>query len=183
MPKIKLSAPVTTYSNRFMQIRHTHADFGSFAKDYYVVHFGPRAGVVAVKDGRILLTRQYRFLLGALSWEIPGGTVEPDEPPAVAAARECLEETGVKCENLHELIAYYPGLDNVENRTTLLYTHDADQARPFVPNAAEVEQIAWLPVAECLRMVFAQEILDALTVAGILAYAVRHGSAAVVPAG
>jgi 8-oxo-dGDP phosphatase len=174
MRKIKFSDAVTTYVNPFMKVRHTHADFGSFAKDYYVVHFGPRVGVVAVSRGAILLARQYRFLVDDLSWEIPGGRVEPDETPETAATRECLEETGVKCTNLKRLVAYYPGLDNVENRTTLLSTEDTEQIRPFAADPAEVEEIAWVPIEECLRMVFSEEILDALTVAGILSYAVKH---------
>jgi ADP-ribose pyrophosphatase len=171
MRKIKFSNPVTTYTNRFMEVRHTHADFGAFAKDYYVVHFGPRVGIVAINGGKLLLTRQYRFLIQDLSWEIPGGTVEPGETPEVAGARECLEETGVECRNLKPLVAYYPGLDNVENRTTLLYTEEAAQVQTFKADAAEVEEIAWLPVDECLRMVYSQKILDALSVVGILSYA------------
>ena len=29
-------------------------------------------------------------------WEFPGGKIEPTESPAVAAARECFEETGIE---------------------------------------------------------------------------------------
>src|SRR5258706_10702558 len=157
-----------------MEIRPSHADFGGFSKDYYVVHFGPRVGVVALNQDKLLLVRQYRFLVNDLSWEIPGGKVEPEETPEVAGARECVEETGVRCTGLKKLVAYYPGLDNVENRTTLLYTEEAQPPARFVSNAAEVEEIAWIPFDECLRMVFAEKILDALTVVGILSYAARR---------
>jgi ADP-ribose pyrophosphatase len=171
MRKIKRGAPSTTYRNPFMEIRHTHADFGAFSKDYYVIHLGPRVGVVAVRDRKVLLARQYRFLIDALSWEIPGGKVEADETPEVSGARECLEETGILCRNLRPLVTYYPGLDNVQNRTTLLYSEEVEQARAFTSNAAEVEEIDWVPLERCVQMVFSQEILDALTVVGILAYA------------
>jgi ADP-ribose pyrophosphatase len=177
MRKIRFSAPVVAHRNPFMEIRHTHADFGGFSKDYYVVHFGPRVGVVALHDEKLLLVRQYRFLVNGLSWEIPGGKVEPDETPEVAGARECLEETGVTCRNLKRLVAYYPGLDNVENRTTLLCTEDVLQPAKFASNAAEVEDIAWIPFGECLQMVFAEKILDALTVVGILSYAAHRAAA------
>jgi len=177
MRKVKFSAPTVVHSNRFMQIRHTHADFGPFSKDYYVVHFGPRVGVVAINDGKLLLIRQYRFLVNDLSWEIPGGKVEPDESPESAAARECLEETGVSCRHLRKLVAYYPGLDNVENRTTLVYTEDVQKPKNFVKNAAEVEEVAWVPLQECLDMVFSEKILDALTVVGVLSYAAHRAAA------
>lgn len=157
------------YSNPFMEVRHTCANFGSFQKNYYVVHFGPRAGIVAVRDGCILLAKQYRFLENSLSWEIPGGKVDDAESPENAAARECLEETGVIVHNLKKLAVYYPGLDNVQNRTTIFWTEDIEMGS-FVPEQSEVEEIHWIPVDECLRMIKEEQILDALTVTGILAY-------------
>lgn len=161
------------YRNPFMEVHHTRADFGGFTKDYFVVELGPRAGVVAVRDGRVLMTRQFRFLIDAMSWEIPGGKIEPEETPADAGTRECLEETGVRCRNLKPLVVYYPGLDNFNNRTTLFYSEEVDEAAPFVADEAEVTEIAWMPLGKCLDMVFKGEILDALTVSGLLAYQSR----------
>jgi 8-oxo-dGTP pyrophosphatase MutT (NUDIX family) len=158
------------YRNRFMEVHHTHADFGGFEKDYFVVTLGPRCGVVALNEGRILLARQYRFLIDGWSWEIPGGRVDEGESPEQAAVRECIEETGVRCEDLKPLVVYYPGLDNFDNRTTLFCSERTEVAAPFVPDDSEVVEIRWLPPGECLDMVFRGEILDALTVAGLLAW-------------
>ena len=113
MRKIRFSTPVVAHRNPFMEIRHTQADFGSFSKDYYVVHFGPRVGVVALHEDRVLLVRQYRFLVNDLSWEIPGGKVEPEETPEIAGARECLLTPGVPVDRvvrvLEEIRARLPG--------------------------------------------------------------------------
>jgi ADP-ribose pyrophosphatase len=167
------SLPSLEYSNPFMDIRKTSADFGSFRKNYFVVDLGPRAGIVAVKDGRVLLTRQYRFLIDRDSWEIPGGRVDAGETPDVAAVRECFEETGVRCHDLNPLVMYYPGLDNFDNRTTLFHSSNLDLAAPFVPDPAEVMEVAWIDLGECLERVYRGEILDALTVTGLLAYQAR----------
>jgi len=168
----KTTAPRLDYRNRFMEVNHTRADFGAFQKDYFVVDLGPRAGVVAVKEGRVLLTRQYRFLVDAYAWEIPGGRVDEGETPEQAVVRECIEETGVRCEGLEKLLTYYPGLDNFNNRTTLFSSARCEVVAPFRPDPAEVVEIRWMPLQECLEMVFQGEILDALTVAGLLAYQV-----------
>lgn len=165
-----LSQETLAYSNPFMEIRHTRADFGSFAKNYYVVHFGPRVGVVVVRDEKVLLVRQYRFLVDNLSWEIPGGKIDGGESAEVAAVRECREETGIICRDLKKLVVYYPGLDNVQNRTTVLFTESAVVPETFSPDESEVEEIAWIPVTDCLAMITDEVILDALTITGILAY-------------
>lgn len=171
--KKTVTPPRLDYSNRFMDIRHTRADFGTFNKDYYVVDLGPRAGIVALRDGAVLMTRQYRFLIDAYSWEIPGGRVDAGETPEFAAVRECVEETGIRCSELKPLVVYYPGLDNFDNRTTLFCSEKVEVAAPFVADDAEVVEIRWIPVETCLDMIFRGEILDALTVAGLFAYQVR----------
>lgn len=45
-------------------------------------------------DGRLVLVRQYRFGTQNLSWEPPGGVLDPGEDPLTAAVRETREETG-----------------------------------------------------------------------------------------
>src|SRR5919197_2590450 len=61
------------------------------------VHFRnakPCAGVLVVRDGKVLLGR--RALDPARgTWDIPGGFLEPWEHPVVGAAREVAEETGL----------------------------------------------------------------------------------------
>ena len=170
MRRIKFSPRQTTYQTPFFDVYHSRADFGGFSKDYYVINFGPRGGIVAAKDGNVLLARQYRFLIDGMSWELPGGTIEPGEPAETGAARECLEETGVLCRNLKPLVVYYPGLDNVENRTTIWRTDDVEIRRGFVPKAEEVSEVAWVPLARAIDMIFAGEILDGMSVTGLLAY-------------
>lgn len=169
---LRRSEETLAYKNRFMEVRHTRAEFGSFTKDYFVVHFGPRVGVIIVKDGKVLLVRQYRFLIDGLSWEIPGGTVDAGETLEQAALRECKEETGLACCNLRKLAVYYPGLDNVENRTTIFLAEDDGRFSNFSANEAEVEDLMWIPLNECMRMIRDEEILDAMSVTGLMAYQV-----------
>jgi ADP-ribose pyrophosphatase len=160
----------TVHRNPFGTVYAVRAEFDGFAKDYYVVDFGPRVGVVAVRDGRVLLTAQYRLLVDDVVWEIPGGRVDEGESAAAAAQRECLEETGFLCSDLRPLVRYRPGLDNVENLTTVFYSESVQARRAFAPDPAEVLAVAWLPLTECVSMVLEGQITDSLTMSALLAY-------------
>ncbi len=169
-PIIRFEEPELVHENPFHIITKNTGLFHGFKKDYFVVDFGPRAGVVAVKEGEVLLTAQYRFLIDAVTWELPGGRVDEGEDSITAAHRECIEETGYACNVLHPLITYRPGLDNVENLTQVFYCEDVQELKPFVSDPQEVLQIAWIPIEEAISLVMSHQLTDAMTVSGILAY-------------
>lgn len=52
------------------------------------------AAVLIEQDGRVLLVRRVNEPFRGM-WTLPAGFVNGDEDPADAAARECLEETGL----------------------------------------------------------------------------------------
>jgi ADP-ribose pyrophosphatase len=175
LPAVAASGPrtvrrETVHRNPFQTIEAVHAEFDGFTKRYYVVDFGPRVGIVAVRDGHILLTAQYRYLVDDAAWEVPGGRVDPGESPEAAVQRECLEETGVFCAEPKPLLTYRPGLDNVENLTRVYYCEHVEERRPFSPDPSEVVALAWVPLEECVSLVLEQRITDALTVSAVLAY-------------
>jgi len=61
------------------------------------IHFSdPKvaAAVLVEQDGRVLLVRRANDPFRGL-WTLPAGFVDAGEDPAEAAARECLEETGL----------------------------------------------------------------------------------------
>ena len=45
------------YQNDQTQVHRVVADFGDFAREYWVNRSGVRVGVVAVRDGKVLLVR------------------------------------------------------------------------------------------------------------------------------
>ena len=63
------------------------------------------AGVLAVDGGKVLLVRRVMDPYAGL-WSFPAGFVNAYEDPARAAARECLEETGLtaQVEGLFDLL-------------------------------------------------------------------------------
>ncbi len=59
--------------------------------------------VVEHEDHFLVGRRSQHLPLGGL-WEFPGGKIERDESPKAAAARECLEETGLRVRVSHCLL-------------------------------------------------------------------------------
>jgi 8-oxo-dGTP pyrophosphatase MutT (NUDIX family) len=169
-PQPRCSKPTLIHRNPREHVSLVRAEFDGFFKDYYVVEFGPRAGLVAVSEGKVLLAAQYRLLINDIAWEIPGGKVDEGEMPIDAAQRECLEETGFFCTDLKPLISFRPGLDNVENVNSVFYSESVEQRRPFTPDPAEALAIAWVPIEDCVDLVLRGGILDCLTVSALLAY-------------
>ncbi len=59
-----------------------------------VLHPGAVAILPLLENGSVCLLKNHRFLFQTELWEIPAGTLEPNEPPDQAALRELAEETG-----------------------------------------------------------------------------------------
>lgn len=153
------------YQDRNQKLYRVVVRFRGFSKEYYVSDHGQRAAIVAVRNGEVLLVRQYRLLINGLSYEIPGGRVNEDETPQAAAVRECLEETGVQCLNVKPLISYHPSLDIWKNYTYIFYSEE-------IKEVARDHSDRWvqIPLARCIDMVFAQQIVDSLSIIALLAY-------------
>ena len=63
--------------------------------DFFVMESPDWVHVAALTDdGKLIMVKQFRFGTENLSWEVPGGLMEPGESPIEAAKRELREETG-----------------------------------------------------------------------------------------
>ena len=172
MDKPKIGAREVVYQNPFLRILEVPVQFADFAKTFYVSEYGPRVGVLLLRDDNVLLVRQYRLLIDTLAWEIPGGKVDAGESLEEAAARECLEETGLRCRKLHPLLYFHPGLDTCDNPTHVFYCDEFDAVSGQEVDREEVTDLVWVPFARCLEMVFERQIVDSLTMNAVLSYEV-----------
>jgi ADP-ribose pyrophosphatase len=98
--------------------------------------------------------------------ELPAGTLEPHEDPAVTAARELSEETGYRAGRLELVSEFYlsPGILDEKMR---LYV--ASQLQPGTPHREAAEQIENLivPISDALAMIADGRLRDAKTILGL----------------
>jgi ADP-ribose pyrophosphatase len=59
-------------------------------------HPGAAAMVPLTESGDVILVRQYRYATGGWLLEVPAGKLDEGEKPEVCAARELVEEVGMK---------------------------------------------------------------------------------------
>ena len=78
---------------------------GKIIDPYYVYEFPEWVAALALtKDGQVIMVRQYRHALGETIIELPGGCVDAsDASYEEAIARELLEETGYRFDNIEYL--------------------------------------------------------------------------------
>jgi 8-oxo-dGTP pyrophosphatase MutT (NUDIX family) len=142
---------------------------------YGVVEFKNRAvGVLPVEDdGSVWLVGQYRYPLGAYSWEIPEGGSPPGEPPERTALRELREETGISAQSL-ELLATVHLSNSVCDEVG--YVYRACGLTPGVPEPEGSEQllVRRLGWNEAYAMLARGEITDSLSVIALLHEAIRR---------
>ncbi|MEY8370771.1 NUDIX hydrolase [Aerococcaceae bacterium 50-4] len=86
---------------------------GELAERELIFH-GPAVGILALYDDKMILVRQFRKGIEAVSLEVPAGLVDPNEDLLLAAKREFAEETGMAGHNWQVLDGFYvtPGYND-----------------------------------------------------------------------
>ena len=132
-----------------------------------VVHPGAVIVLPILDDGRIVLIRNHRFAVGKTLWELPAGTLEAGEDPALCAGRELIEETGYQSDVIEKLSAFYttPGIS-----TELMHAFRATGLKHVGQALEETEQIEVepRPYDDVLNMIRQNVIEDGKTIATIL---------------
>ena len=125
-------------------------------------------GVVPIdENGNVILVGQYRFPLGAYSWEIPEGGGPRDIPPLETVQRELREECGVVARNWLEILGLDLSNSVSDEGGAVFLAWDLSEV-PAQPEETEQLQIARVPFWEVVARVKRGEIRDSITVAALL---------------
>jgi ADP-ribose pyrophosphatase YjhB (NUDIX family) len=111
----------------------------------------PTAGLLALRDRRVLLGRRREGVPGGGLWAAPSGHAEPGETPEETAGRELSEETGVKAV-AERLVGLFWDSEHFE----AVYTGAAIEGDTRTDHRPEFTALEWferasLPPAEALH--------------------------------
>ena len=119
-----------------------------------------------LNESRVLLLKQYRHSLREYIWEIPAGTLDPQESAINCARRELIEETGFSADRWQKLaeISPVPGYSNERIHIFL-----AQGLKPAQQNLDkdEIINVHEIGFNKALEMIKRGEIQDAKSISGL----------------
>ena len=118
--------------------------------------------------GRVLLVQQWRHPVQKLLWSLPAGGMEEGETPEVSIARELREETGYAAEKFERLYSYHPNPATTTQTFHLFLASGLSEVTPRLPG--EIHDVRWFDRAEIDGMLLRGELMDGLTLVGILTW-------------
>lgn len=116
---------------------------------------------------RVVLLRNFRFVIGETLWEVPAGTVEPNEPLEACAKRELLEETGYTAARWRSLGYLYASPGVLDEKLHLFVAEDLTPG-PAHPEPDEALEPVVVPLADAIGMCLDGTVRDAKTVTALL---------------
>jgi ADP-ribose pyrophosphatase len=134
-----------------------------------IIEHSGGACVLYIKDGCVLLVKQFRYAYGECIYEIPAGKLEKGEDPALAAARELEEEAGVKAENLVRLFTLYPTPGYTNEKIYVYFAENGTQTERRLDDD-EFLTAEYIPLQTVKKMLDEGEICDSKTLAALLWY-------------
>ena len=139
--------------------------------DFYRIRTTDWVQIVPItRDREVVLVRQYRHGSQSATLEIPGGLIEPGEQPAVAALRECLEETGFRGAEACDLGVLNPNPALFGNRLHAFYAENVERVAAVQNLEREHTVVELVPLGNLEGMLLRGEIDHALVVAALWRY-------------
>ena len=173
----------TVYVGRVLAVRLDQVVMpgGRLAQREIVEHPGAVAIVPLHDDASVVMIDQYRHAVGRRLRELPAGLLDtPGEDPVATARRELVEEVGCTAQDWSVLVDVVssPGFSDEAVRV-FLACGLTEIGRPAGGDDEEADlSVVRVPLADAVRQVLAGEIINASTVAGLLAaQAVLAGTA------
>jgi len=135
-----------------------------------VIRHNGACAVLAIKEGKFVIVKQFRKALDETLLEIPAGKIENDEDPALCAMRELEEETGYRANSIHFLMDMYSAAGYSSERIHIFYADDLQETQAH-PDEDEFLSVHEVDIIDFYRMILNGKIKDSKTICAVLKYA------------
>jgi ADP-ribose pyrophosphatase len=144
---------------------------GGEVGDYHYIDIPGAAMVIPLlRSGEVVLVRQYRYLMGRQSVELPAGGIKigSDDPLATARA-ELREEAGYEAARWRRIGEFAP-YNGASNELCHLFVAEDLTQVAAEPDATEEMEVITLPFDRVLAGIRSGEIWDGMTLAALCIY-------------
>lgn len=177
MKKWHISAKETVYSTPIFDVvrQLSSLDEDKETHPFYVIEAPDWVNVIALTtEHQIVLIRQYRQGIDSLTLEIPGGVIDGDEKPLLAAQRELLEETGYQSNKWSFLgkASANPAIYSNFAHTFLALDCEASQAQEL--DEHEIIDVDLVPIGEVPKLIKDGSIHHAIVLAAFQLWQAQH---------
>ena len=142
---------------------------GRIGDYYYVDVRGSTMVVPEMADGRLVLTRQHRYLLQRPSLEFPAGGLAKGLAPLANARRELREETGYEAESWSKIGEFAPH-NGASNEICHLFVARGLTLVGAQPEPTEELEVLYLTLEELGDRIALGEVWDGQTIAAFALY-------------
>jgi 8-oxo-dGDP phosphatase len=162
------------YAGRVMALRADEVlmPSGRVAVREIVEHPGAVAIAALDADDRLMMIHQYRHAVGRRLWELPAGLLDVHgEDPLATAQRELAEETGLEASEWSVLVDVTPSPGFTDEAVRVYLARGLTEVgRPEHADDEEADLATrWVSLPVAVRMALSGTIVNATTVAGVLA--------------
>lgn len=128
----------------------------------------PSAMVIGMAgDGKIIMNKQYRYLVGKEVRELPAGYGEKKENPSETARREFEEETGYKCKKLLKLGSVWESYGEFKHQIHIYFARGFQKTKQK-EDPIEVIEVKLVNFNKAVEMVLENKIPGAPSALAIL---------------
>lgn len=158
------------FNGKVLKIRFDEVELDDGRKgEREVVHHPGGAAILVVKDGKVLLEKQYRYAVGKELIEIPAGKRDKGEDFLQTATRELEEETGLRATKIEKLCEIIPSPGYTDEVIGIFYADEFVDGHTHFDETEELTSF-WVDLSDAYDMISRGEITDAKTVAALLNY-------------